>query len=76
MLNKQPVLCIEVIDPFKAPIVKYKGKELKNKTAIKFEWKTKTDNLNDGKLEYDIDYLQESADRFLEIKNVQYKRDY
>jgi hypothetical protein len=74
--STKPLITINVFDYAEVPQIIYKGKELKNKTAIKFEWKTKTDNVNDGKLEYEMEYLQESDDRFLEIKNVQYKRDY
>src|SRR5699024_1490137 len=57
--SKEPLLTIELQDETSVPTVYHKGKEIKLKTNVKFEWEADTDEL--GGLTYYIEHYERTG---------------
>lgn len=60
--EQQPLLTIELQDEASAPTVFYKGKEIRYKLNVCFEWESKTDT-DAGGLAYDIEHYEVGNER-------------
>lgn len=58
----EALLTIELQDESSAPEVFYKGKEIKHKSNVCFDWETKTDT-DAGGLAYDIEHYEVGNER-------------
>lgn len=55
----QPLLVIEVQDLNSAPVVRYKGEEIRHRKSVEYSWKTKTAEDN-GEHKFELKYVDKS----------------